>query len=1010
MHSILTHLKQTGTRQVILWVLGAALILALIWMATDRWYQRSLLSQARSDAQIQVSPYGSALTTAIGQRRVLTEGLATFLQVTTSRPELDREFPIVAGRLYEGSRGIRAVEIAPAARLHYVFPRAINPMPPDYDLLRDPRSYVRRDVRLAIHSNRVVMSEPFLLRQGGMGIAFRQSIYQDGKFWGLAAMIIDVPHLLADAGVTAGPPALSLSLKDRNGQIFYGSARVFAMQPVIYRVKTPEGYWELAAVPKVGWRRAEQASVWRFHALCALIYSLILVIVTLIAGRQAGLTFAVAQRTRMISAVNQELEQEVAQRRQTEHRLESNQTHLHMALDAARMGTWEWDSKTEQTHWSSNFEAIHGLLPNTFQGRYSEYLDRIHPEDRDAVVAAVAQAVETGMDYKAEYRIPQADGGNLWIASKGRMVMDAEGRLTRMVGVSMDITDGKAVREELENTVELLSSTMESMDDGVLSVDLDGRIVSYNEKFADLWELPEECRQHTHLDEHAIEWIMQRVKDPEGFASRLLYLSNHPEVSSRDLIEFVNGRVFERHSQPRRMDGRIVGRVWNFRDVTQRLQFEEQLAHQAYHDALTGLPNRACVLDRLTRQLKIAEETGNQVAVLFLDLDGFKNINDTLGHAAGDMLLRTISTRLTATLRPKDMLARMGGDEFAILMPELAHVEDAVLLARDLLAAIAEAAFVNGREFHVTGSVGVSVYPQDGLDADTLLRNADVAMYRAKAEGRNGCKLYTGQMHAAAFERLSLEAGLRQALDREEFLVYYQPKIDLETGEMTSVEALVRWRSPEKGLIPPAAFIPVAEETGLIVPLGEWVLRQACRQAAQWRSEGRALRMSVNLSARQFERPELVSVVAQTLAETGLPADWLDLELTESTLASDPELANRTLLSLKGLGVSLSIDDFGTGYSSLAYLRRFALDALKIDRSFVQDLTIDVSAQTIVRATLTMAHALGLSVVAEGVETEAQLDMLREMGCEVYQGYLCTPPLPAAQLEEKFPLAVRVAA
>ena len=434
-------------------------------------------------------------------------------------------------------------------------------------------------------------------------------------------------------------------------------------------------------------------------------------------------------------------------------------------------------------------------------------------------------------------------------------------------------------------------------------------------------------------------------------------------------------------------------------DVTERKALEDRLAHQAYHDPLTGLPNRALLLDRLKHLLKRIERWGDagKVAVLFTDLDNFKYVNDSLGHEAGDELLVGVAGRISSCLRPEDTVARLGGDEFVVLLDGVADVEEASAVA-ERIARELEAPFdLNGQEVFVTTSTGIVVGGPD--TAEDLLRDADVAMYRGKEAGKDRYEVYEPEMRARTSERLGLEGDLRRAVERgcEEFVVRYQPQVDAVTGRTVGLEALVRWNHPERGLVPPNDFIPLAEETRLIVPIGQRVLWEACRRAREWdslRPEGPTVEVSVNLSARQFRDPGLLEDVARVLGETGLHPGALTLEITEGVLTEDTPVVLATVQYLKLLGVKLAIDDFGTGYSSLAYLKRFPVDYLKIDGSFVAGLGEDAKDETIVSGTVGLAHGLGLKVVAEGVETEGQLERLREMECDVAQGYLFSRPLP----------------
>ena len=429
-------------------------------------------------------------------------------------------------------------------------------------------------------------------------------------------------------------------------------------------------------------------------------------------------------------------------------------------------------------------------------------------------------------------------------------------------------------------------------------------------------------------------------------------------------------------------------------DLSARRREAERLNALTNYDALTELPNRALFQQRLQRALVHAQRYNEGLAVLLIDLDRFKNVNDTLGHDAGDRVLQAVAERLRASLREGDTLARLGGDEFGVLIEQVGDTRLAGSVARKLLKAIADVLLLDGQEYHLSASIGVSACPADGTDAAILLKNADIAMYRAKERGRNSVQFYAAAMNARSMERLSLETGLRHALARGEFLLHYQPKLDIASGRITGMEALVRWMRPDAGMVSPADFIPVAEETGLIEQIGAWVLKTACERNRAWQREGLpALRVAVNLSARQFAQANLVSEVARVLDATGLAPGSLELEITESMVMDDPERAIRTLRQLKSMGIALAIDDFGTGYSSLGYLKRFPIDNIKIDRSFIKDIPANSDDATITRTIIDMTHNLRLKAVAEGVETKAQLEFLREHGCDEMQGYYFSRPL-----------------
>ena len=448
-------------------------------------------------------------------------------------------------------------------------------------------------------------------------------------------------------------------------------------------------------------------------------------------------------------------------------------------------------------------------------------------------------------------------------------------------------------------------------------------------------------------------------------------------------------------------DGRSTGTVIVFRDVSAARAMARQMTHSAEHDYLTGLPNRMVLNDRIGRAIALAPRRNSKLAVLFLDLDGFKYINDSLGHPVGDKLLQSVSERLRGCVRGSDTVSRQGGDEFVVLLSDVEHAEDAAISARRMLKAVAEAHSIDQHDLHITTSIGVSVYPDDGVDAETLIKNADTAMYQAKENGRQGFQFFKPAMNVRAVERQSTEESLRRALKRREFKLQYQPKVDLRTGLITGAEALLRWTHPTRGPVPPSSFIPVAEDCGLILPIGAWVLREACTQARSWLDRGLSIgSMAVNVSAMEFRDDNFLSRLFDILDETGLDPKYIEIELTESVLMKRVEWSAIILQALRDRGVKIAIDDFGTGYSSLSYLHKFPVDALKIDQSFVRQIGTSGQDTTIVAAIIAMARSLRLQVVAEGVETLAELEFLRASHCDQVQGFYVSRPVSPERFAE----------
>lgn len=578
----------------------------------------------------------------------------------------------------------------------------------------------------------------------------------------------------------------------------------------------------------------------------------------------------------------------------------------------------------------------------------------------------------------------------------------ALGEMMQQLGAQ--VAERETTEQKLARALSLARSTLESTADGILVVDRDGIVQGHNRKFLEMWQIPPEVME-TGDDRELVRRVFRQLVDAERFKQQLEALYADPGAESLDALHFHDGRVFERYSTPQRLaDGEIVGRVWSFRDITSRVRLEEQLTHHAFHDALTGLSNRVRLRERVQHALVRAGRTAERIAVLFIDLDGFKNINDSLGHGAGDRLLTMVADRLVNATRGCDTVARLGGDEFAVLLENVDDDEDAVQVAERVAEAMLHPFMLNTVEVFVGASMGIA----RAMDADTvqaaadeLLRNADVAMYRAKAAGKARWAIFQPHMHELARERLALEADLRQAMERGEMRIVYQPIIALADGRLTGLEALVRWQHPERGDIPPATFIPIAEETGLIVPIGRWVLREACMCAARWRQmmNGAPLSLTINLSGRQFQEDGMLEEVETVLADTGLPGTSLVLEITESAIVQNTDTMLHRMHELKWLGIRLAIDDFGTGYSSLSYLQRFPIDILKIDRAFVEDLGVPGHDGALVRTIIALGEMMSLETVAEGIEQPRQRDHLRELGCEFGQGYLFAHPMETAEVD-----------
>ncbi|MFT3961484.1 putative bifunctional diguanylate cyclase/phosphodiesterase [Propionivibrio sp.] len=583
------------------------------------------------------------------------------------------------------------------------------------------------------------------------------------------------------------------------------------------------------------------------------------------------------------------------------------------------------------------------------------------------------------------------DGRTIWLELSYRLAV-LDGRSYGVI-VGRDVTERKLAQDMADA---LLAEKEALLDNALVGIAMvrNRRIVLCNRRMEEIFGYP--------------------MGGMNGHSTRILYESDEAfrDVGSEAYGRLGQGRTFSVSQPMARADGshfwgELAGRcidpehpddgsIWILSDITERKRAEERAEFLSYHDALTGLPNQLLLKDRLQQAIAFSNTTGTKIALLILDLDRFKTINDFLGHAAGDRLLVNVAGRLLKRVRKTDTVSRQGGDEFHLLLTNLAEPDAIVTFLGELMDSMQQPYAIEGKELTISVSVGIAIYPEDGADFQALLKRADMAMYRAKDSGRNAYRFFNQEMNEDAVEQITMHAGLWRAVEAEQFVLHYQPQFDLRSGRLIGAEALIRWNHPDLGLVSPGRFIPVAEEAGLIVQIGDWVLREACREAARWRDAGApGLVIAVNLSAVQFKRGDIERSVARALADSGLAPEQLELELTESILIRDSEHMLSTVKRLKHMGIKLSIDDFGTGYSSLSYLKRFEVDKLKIDQTFVRDLVSNPEDAAIVRAIIQMAHSLGLKTIAEGVETQQVLDTLGGYECDEVQGFWCGRPVPA---------------
>ena len=549
-----------------------------------------------------------------------------------------------------------------------------------------------------------------------------------------------------------------------------------------------------------------------------------------------------------------------------------------------------------------------------------------------------------------------------------------------------------------------MNAVFAAIPDQLFHLDAEGRVIIYKLGQSSYHYLKSEKLINQHIKD------VLDIEVVEKFSVSIKQVLEQLSTKNFEFVIYFDRKIY--YYEVRMMPVKSQEVIALIRDVTERKVAEEQIAFLAYHDSLTALPNSRLFKDRLEHAITQAERNNKILAIMFLDLDRFKLINDTMGHSAGDELLKITSQRLIEAVRKTDSIAisasgnsssiaRFGGDEFTILLDDVENVQAIIRIAERIVENVSQPLMLERQEVHISTSIGIAIYPDDGDQADVILKHADSAMYHAKAQGRNNFQFFTEAMNNSSIELLSLENNLHKALVQNELCLYYQPQVSVVTGQLVGMEALIRWQHPERGFVSPGVFIPLAEETGMIMQIGEWVFREACMQGVNWLKSGYQLeKISVNLSARQLKDEGLPALIALILKETGMPADKLCIELTETALILEPDVALARLKKIKELGVSLSLDDFGTGYSSLSYLKRFPIDTLKIDQAFIRDVKVDHEDAALVKAIIAMAHGLGMEVIAEGVEIQEQLEFLGANACDTIQGYLFSRPLPAKEMIE----------
>ncbi|HFB64893.1 MAG TPA: EAL domain-containing protein [Aeromonadales bacterium] len=686
---------------------------------------------------------------------------------------------------------------------------------------------------------------------------------------------------------------------------------------------------------------------------------------------------------------------DITDRKEVEHRLEINEERSRYGLAVANEGLWDWNLVENTVFFDARYYTLSGYEPFEFKGDFAEFEKRVHPQDFKKINENINQYINGDTsEYDVQFRFLHKSGEFMWIRGQGKIVERTEnGNPVRFVGTHSDITEKRQIDEQLIT----LSQAIEQTPVSVIITDLQGNIEYVNSSF-----------------EKTSGYCFDEVK---GKNPRILKSGNmSPNIYKELWSHLVRGENYECEIQNKSKSGNLYwdkayfsvvknkeGKAYKYmavnEDISLRKLQEEQLLYQAHFDSLTHLPNRFLSMDRLSQALVESERKQDKVAIFFLDLDDFKKVNDSLGHEVGDKLLVEAAERLKHVVRSGDTVGRLGGDEFIVMLRGINQLTETQTIAEQLLNRLRDSFQIEGRDLILSASIGIAIYPEDGLTSSELLRNADAAMYHAKELGGNTYSFYTEAMNKEVERQLAIEEQIHGALERNEFSVYYQPKIDIKTRKIIGAEALIRWNNPALGSVSPLEFIPIAERSGMIIPIGYFVFDQALLMTSKWQQEfSRDFGIAVNLSPRQFRDPDLVMQLSHFIAAADLQEDSIELEITEGVLMSGHQYIDEALTHINALGVSIAMDDFGTGYSSLSYLRRYPFDVLKIDQSFVRDIGIDAADRELINAAIAMAHGLNLHVVAEGVETEEQYEYLKKMNCDYAQGYLFSRPLPAEEM------------
>lgn len=887
--------------------------------------------------------------------------------------------------------GISSLQLLPDGLLQHIVPLKGNEGAMGHNVLLDPKR--NKEALLAMNTGKLTLAGPFNLVQGGLGAVARLPIYIDvngrSTFWGFTAALIRFPDILNSANL---PSLLDSGIGYQLSRIHpdTGDIHVISTSDTTliedsenFTIDTPNGYWTFKTYPINGWR---DYSVLFFGALIGGIFVFLATFLSFL------LTRIKLNNSRLEKIV---IERTIALENNLKQLVESERR-LNLSQQVGGIGTWEWNIKTDDLLWSEQVPRLLGYLTSKLDTTYDNFLNAIHPDDRERVVAAIHNSIEFGTEYNIDHRVIWPDGRICWLNEKGNVIRDHNGDAVSMLGVVIDITERKLTAEKLLLSSRVFSDTHE----GITITDSNKLIVDVNPAF---------CAITGYSREEVIgknpRILSSGKQGPEFYKEMWQEIYEHGYWHGEIWNRKKSGEVYAESltiSVLKDETGQEVNYVGVFTDITKSKQQQEQLSRIAHYDLLTDLPNRVLLADRVTQAMLQCRRHEKSLAVVFLDLDGFKAVNDSYGHDVGDELLIALSVRMKEALREGDTLARIGGDEFVAVLTDLITVEDCEPVLERLLLAASEQITIGEVVLSISASIGVTFYPQDKVDADQLMRHADQAMYAAKESGKNRYQLFdTDQDDAVKVQRESLEA-IRCALDTHQFVLYYQPKVNMKSGTVIGVEALIRWQHPERGLLNPVDFLPVIENNPMSIELGEWVIDAALTQIGYWQKIGLTLPIStsVNIAAVQLQQPNFTKrLTALLAAHPDVEPSYLELEVLETSALEDVHNVSTIMKACIELGVEFSLDDFGTGYSSLTYLRRLPANVIKIDQSFVRDMLDDPDDLAIVEGVIALAKSFKRDVIAEGVETIEHGTALLQLGCHLAQGYGIAKPMPASDIQ-----------